>query len=123
MKQFFAIALIVALAILSSCTNTRLDQKTAAIKKSNIEVVFNRHLEFNDLVRIKQGLSQKGISIDYKKLSFDNSGKLRSITFFVDCKDGFSGGTEAYNLTNQSQVGFYRDYTKDTSSPFGTRSI
>jgi hypothetical protein len=51
---------------------------------------------------------------------FDQNGKLRSIDFFADFKDGFSGGANQDNLTNQSHFGFYRDYSKQAPSPFGT---
>lgn len=89
---------------------------------SKIEVVFNRKLDFNDIVKIKLDLSQKGIIINFKQLEFDEQGKLNGIDFFVDCKDGFSGGAKASGkeLGNERPFGFVRDYSENANSPFGT---
>lgn len=84
-----------------------------------IEVVFNNQMEFDDLVKIRSELKNKGITLGYKKLIFDSEKKLSEIAFEVDCKDGFSGSA-ACKLDNQTKIGFYRDYTKDSESPFGT---
>ncbi len=70
--------------------------------------MFNRKLDFNDIVKIKLDMSQKGIVLDYKKLQFDEYGKLILINFSVDCKDGFSGSASNDQLRNQSRFGFYR---------------
>lgn len=114
---------IIAVLIIStsSFTNNIPDQKPGNDKR--IEVVFNRQLDFNDLVKIKMDLSQKGITINYTSLAFDEAGHLEAIRFFVDCHDGFSGSAGEVNLSNQSRVGFYRDYTPGTKLPFGTGGI
>jgi len=36
--------------------------------KNGIEGVFNRHLEFNDLVKIKLDMSQQGICLEFQKI-------------------------------------------------------
>ncbi len=120
MKKLLSILLVVTFFISLSSFKTNAKDEKPSNDKTKVEVVFNRQLEFNDIVKIKLDLSQKGIVINYRTLAFDENGKLKSINFFVDCKDGFSGGASGSNLTNQSRIGFYRDYSKDASSPFGT---
>ena len=122
MKQLFSVLLVATLFLSISSFSNKPD-KSKLPEKSKIEVVFNRHLDFNDVVKIKLDLSQKGIVINYKLLAFDENGKLKSIDFYVDCKDGFSGGASKSNLSNQSRFGFYRDYSKDANSPFGTGGL
>jgi hypothetical protein len=122
MKQLFSVLLLVTF-FLSTSSFTNNPHKNKFLEKSKIEVVFNRQLDFNDIVKIKLDLSQKGIVINYKSLAFDENGKLKSIDFFVDCKDGFSGEAYDNNLLNQSHFGFYRDYSKDAKSPFGTGGL
>ncbi len=122
MKKLLSLFIITVLIIsTSSFTNIIPGHKHGNDKR--IEVVFNRQLDFNDLVKIKMDLSQKGITINYKSLIFDENGHLQAIRFFVDCHDGFSGTAGDENLSNQSRVGFYRDYTPGTKLPFGTGGI
>ena len=124
MKNSLTILLSMTLFIGVSSFITQNDSKQSS-DKDRIEVIFNRHLEFNDLVKIKLDMSQHGIVLNYKKLEFDDNGKLIFIYFQVDCKDGFSGSasTGGEELTNQSRLGFYRDYSLDRGSPFGTGGI
>ena len=119
MKQLFSILLIGMFCVSASSFKPI----NAPKDPTRIQVIFNCQLEFNDLVKIKLDLSQKGITIDYKMVAFDKYGKLKSIDFFVDCRDGFSGSANEANLSNQSRIGFYRDYSKDAKSPFGTGVI
>lgn len=122
MKKLVSIFIIAVFIIsTSSFTNNIPAQNSGNDKR--IEVVFNRQLDFNDLVKIKMDLSQKGITINYNSLVFDESGHLEAIRFFVDCHDGFSGSAGDVNLSNKSRVGFYRDYTPGTKLPFGTGGI
>ncbi len=88
-------------------------------KKSRIEVLFNSSTGFTELVMIKAHLETKGIVMDYKKIEYNKKGELVSIHFFVDCRDGFSGSASTDNL-KKVPFGFYRDYSKDAASPFGT---
>jgi hypothetical protein len=92
-------------------------------EQGKIEVNFDRHLEFNDLVKIKLDMSQHGIVLDYKKIEFDDYGKLTFISFQVDCKDGFSGSATSSELTNQTRFGFFRNYVKDAEIAFGTGGL
>lgn len=93
------------------------------IKEVRIEVIFNRLTKFNDLVKIKFDLAEKGITLEYKKLEFDENGGLVGIDFKVDCNDGFKGSSQNLKLTNQSKFGFFRDYSKTSSSAFGTGNL
>ncbi len=119
-----SLTILLSMTLLATITGFKIvpDDSKQNNDKERIEVIFNRHLEFNDLVKIKLDMSQHGIVLNYKKLEFDDYGKLIFISFQVDCKDGFSGSawTGGEELTNQSHFGFYRDYSLDTDSPFGT---
>jgi transcriptional regulator with XRE-family HTH domain len=91
--------------------------------KERIEVVFTNKLTFDSLVNIKNDLKVRGIIINYTKIEFDNRNQLLSIDCEIDCKDGFKGsfGAVLLNSTNKNKrFGFYRDYSKNTKSPFGT---
>jgi hypothetical protein len=120
MKQLFSFFIIGLLTI--SISSFKIDTKKF-IDETKVKVVFNRQLEFNDLVKIKSDLSQKNIVLNYKKLHFDDNGKLESIDFYVDCKDGFSGSASEDNLTNQSRFGFVRDYSASAKIPFETGNL
>jgi hypothetical protein len=90
---------------------------------SKIEVRFNHQLVFNDLALIKLNLAQKGITLEYKYLKFDDAGKLVAISFTVDCNDGMRGSADNDKVTNDSRIGFYRDYNKEAKSPFGVNDL
>ena len=116
MKQLFSLLLIGALII----STTSFQAPIPTNDQTRIEVIFNGKLEFNDLVKIKLDLSQKGIILNYRMIAFNQDNKLKSIDFFVDCRDGFSGSASETSLTYTKGVGFYRDYSEATTSPFGT---
>ena len=123
MKRLLSFLLVSSTLIsISSFRNANLG-KMPSDEKATIQVIFNRQLDFNDIVKVKLDLSEKSIVINFNKLEFDKSGKLKSIDFSVDCKDGFSGSGSESNLTNQSRFGFYRNYSKDATSPFGTGNL
>lgn len=119
MKFFFSILLVCGMFLsLSSFAPISVRQK-ANDTPSKIEIRFNHQLVFNDLVLIKLNLAQKGITLEYKYLKFDEAGKLVAISFSVDCHDGFRGSADNDKITNDSRIGFYRDYNKEAKSPFG----
>jgi len=121
MKQLFSLLLIGMLIISTTSFQVRIPTNGQPRNdQTKIEVIFNGKLEFNDLVKIKLDLSQKGIVLDYRMIAFNREGKLKSIDFFVDCRDGFSGSADESDLTYTKGVGFYRDYAEGTTSPFGT---
>jgi len=94
----------------------------AESKKGRVEVTFHRKLQFNDLVKIKLDMAEKGISLNYDRLAFDENGGLSQIAFRVDCNDGFKGTAHSHQIFNKSKTGFYRDYDDAAPSPFGTQA-
>ena len=80
-------------------------------------------MKFNDLVKIKLDLAEKGISIDYKLLEFDENGGLKSLEFKVDCNDGVSGSAKNAKIYNNTNFGFFRDYSDSAKVPFGTGGL
>jgi hypothetical protein len=117
MKQLFLFLFNASLLLFASSFKTASNDQTANGDQPKIEVVFNSQMKIDDLVKIKSDLSQKEIVLNYRKLEFDENGKLCLINFYVDCKDGFKGGAES-TLSNQRRFGFYRDYSKDVATPF-----
>lgn len=98
------------------------DDKT--IKR--IEFVLSHDLTIDSLVRIKSILAEKGITLNYKKMNFDEDNRLISIDCDVNCNDGYSGGfgiDDIESLSKKEKVGFYRDYTPNAKSTFGTGGI
>jgi len=93
------------------------------IKVDLVEVSFNSSLDFPALVDIKNQLSTLGISLDYNNLEFQENGKLKSISFSVDCHDGFKGSASATFTTQEKTIGFYRDYNENAKIPFGTGAL
>jgi hypothetical protein len=86
--------------------------------KEKIEVIFTNKLTFDDLVKIKDELKQNKITLIYKKLEFDGENHLKGISFSVDCNDGFKGNGGYIELTNENNIGFYRDYSGKVEMPF-----
>ncbi len=74
-----------------------------SIEDSFIEVYFSNKLEFNDLIKIKLDLSEKGIRVNYKKLEFTEDGKLSSINYKVTA-DKVGGSDQTDSLTEE--IGF-----------------
>lgn len=91
--------------------------------KDRIEVAFTENLCFGHLVYLKEELEKRKITINYKLLEFDENDKLQSISCEIDCNDGYKGAF-SINYTYQSNKGkrngFYRDYSDNAKSPFGT---
>jgi transcriptional regulator with XRE-family HTH domain len=91
--------------------------------KDRIEVAFTNKLTFDSLVYIKNDLKVRGIIINYTKIEFDNKDQLQSINCEIDCKDGFKGSFGAVLLNSKNKnnrFGFYRNYSKNAKSTFGT---
>ena len=120
MKRLILAALLFCLPYCSIANN---NENRPFGDENRVQVIFNRTLDFNAIVKIKLDLSEKGIVLTYKSLEFDETGKLKSIEFEVNCKDGFSGSAGMKNLTNQSRLGFYRDYSKNVVTPFKVGTI
>ncbi|MDD3033469.1 MAG: helix-turn-helix domain-containing protein [Bacteroidales bacterium] len=88
-----------------------------------VEVAFTHSLTLDSLIKIKNDLQKIGIVIHYKKIEFDLFNLLVNLDCEVICNDGFSGsfGTGVLNSQNpRKRIGFYRDYSPNAESPFGT---
>jgi hypothetical protein len=119
MRSPYLTGILILTMIFASSFHVDKSLKGIDDKKSRIEVFFNSGTGFTELVMIKAQLETKGIVMNYKKIEYNKNGELVSIHFFVDCRDGFSGSASTDNL-KKVPFGFYRDYSKDAASPFGT---
>lgn len=91
-----------------------------------IEAAFTNSLTLDSLIRIKNELKIKGITLNYINMEFDNTNHLLSIDCEVNCNDGFSGSFSVdflKALRKDKRFGFYRDYSKNAKKPFGTGLI
>ena len=103
-------------------------QKSLTIQRNEdntvkrVEAAFTHNLTLDSLVQVKQELQNIGITIHYKKIEFDVHNLLISIDCQVISNDGFSGsfGIEKLNMLSDKKFGFYRDYSPNSKSPFGT---
>lgn len=91
-----------------------------------IEAAFTNNLTLDSLIRIKNELKVRGITVNYKKYEFDAGNHLLKIDCEVNCNDGYNGSF-AIGLLNaenkDKRFGFYRDYSKNSVSHFGTGLI
>ncbi len=86
-----------------------------------VKITFTNQLTFDELTTIKIDLENQGITIQYKKLEFDENNKLKTIACFIDCNDGFKGSFVANHIELATKkIGFSRDYDLNSSSPFET---
>jgi hypothetical protein len=92
--------------------------RTFAPSPTKIAVLFNHKTSFAQLASIRQDLQKDGIELEFQHLDFDKDGGLLKISFHVDCRDGFTGSATSEVLTNESNFGFYRDYTVKKSKAF-----
>lgn len=110
---------VTAIFLLSFRGPSRIDPPAGTV----YTVVFNTKLELKDLIRIKKESAKKGIELNYRKLEFDNNGKLKGILFAVDCKDGFKGEAGRDDVSGTGRFGFTRDFKKNSSMPFATGQL
>ena len=114
-KVLFLIPFAIIFIIISSFKKSS-EIQTLELKK-NVLVIFNHTLTYNDIVTIKQDLSKKEIILTYRRLVFDENSKLQGISYEVRCGK-YGGGDDVDNLTNESRIGFYRDYSKNAPKDF-----
>lgn len=110
-----------AYSLLLICCFVIAGQKLSAqnnSKKENVEVVFNHKLKLEDVMKIKTDLVQKGMTLNYRKLVFDEQQLLTDISYEINCGDKYGGGDEVEHLTDASRNGFYRDYEHKTNKDF-----
>ena len=103
-------------------------QKSLTIQRNEdntikrVEAAFTYNLTLDSLVQIKRDLQNIGITIHYKKIEFNVHNLLISLDCEVISNDGYSGsfGMEKLNMVGDKRYGFYRDYSPNSKSPFGT---
>lgn len=90
-----------------------------------VEASITRNMTLDSLVQLRNDLQDIGITVQYKKIEFDTHNLLVSLDCQVICNDGFSGSFGTGDLMTQKprRFGFYRDYSPDSKSPFGTGSL
>ncbi len=119
MKSKYFLIPVLLLSLLSAYSFMP-GQAAANEKNDRIEVLFTRNMSFNDIVKVKLDMAERGITLNYKLLRFDDEGRLMSISYEVDCHDGFKGSAVNHRIGYNDRFGFYRDYRSESSSPFGT---
>ncbi|MGF1560463.1 MAG: helix-turn-helix domain-containing protein [Flavobacteriaceae bacterium] len=96
--------------------------KDQSIKR--IEAAFGHDLTLDSLIQIKKDLQDVDITVNYKKIEVDDDNLLLRLHCQVICKDGYSGGFETITTQHKDKrIGFYRDYSSNSESPFGTGLI
>ncbi len=89
-----------------------------------VKAAFTHNLTLDSLVQIKNDLENIGILLNYKMIEFDTQNMLLSIDCQVVCNDGFSGSFRTITTHNKdTKIGFYRDYSPNAKSPFGTGGL
>ncbi|OEK06385.1 hypothetical protein [Roseivirga misakiensis] len=112
--------LVLLVSLLSA--DLPIKQSQSESNKENIEVVFDRKMTFDDLAEIKADLKKKEVELSYSRLSFDDNGMLKAISFKVDCGDGFKGEARKSSL-GYNDFGFFRNYDSGVRVPFGVGLI
>jgi uncharacterized protein YxeA len=63
--------------------------------------------------------AEKNITVDFSKTEFTENGKIKTLTFEVDCNDGFNGSaTSSGVILKTKKSGFSRDYSENSKVPF-----
>jgi len=98
-------------------------QTSNTTKTNKVKAEFNNSMNFEALVDIKKEMADLGIELDYLTIEFQENGQLKSISFKVDCNDGFAGSASATFSRKDYNIGFFRDYSKNARVPFKTGTI
>jgi len=121
MKFFpFVIVFLFSSFMMLAQNSVELVQNSVKLDVNNIEVYFHSKLKSEDLIEIQKQMSQLGIQLVYTELAFQEDGRLKKISFKVDCNDGFSGSASGNVKSLSNGVGFYRNYQPGVKSAFGT---
>ena len=116
MKPLLLSCLLLATAATAAVSSP--SHSLAAKSATKVAVFFNHKTSFAQLATIRQELQKDNIELEYQQLEFDKDGGLLKMSFHVDCRDGFAGSATSDVLTNDSNFGFYRDYTSKTATAF-----
>ena len=100
---------------------------TIELNKDNsiakVNAFFTYDLSLDELTEVKNKLAENGINIFYRSLEFDENGGLLGIACDVDCTDGYKGSFSIgmlNSLNKDKKIGFVRNYSDDTETPFCT---
>ncbi len=88
-----------------------------------VEAFFQQYHTKDILMNIKAEMAAMDIILDYTHMAFDAEGRLKELSFTVDCKDGFKGSGESTNIPKDQSFGFVRDYRKGSEVPFRVGSL
>ena len=110
MKSIF---FILSLTLISLSTQPNL-------QKENIDVRFDANTSFDQLVEVRDEMSQQGITLIYSRIVFNEYGSLSELAFEVKTNDGFAGTASSHNISLKKGLGFYLHYDDDEG--FGTYS-
>lgn len=91
------------------------------ISKEKISLVIDKNTTKKQLEQYQAQLKEKNIDLKIKKIETGADDKITYVEIAVDCNDGFKGSVGGSPIKNDN-VGFYRVYTKNSSSPFGVGS-
>lgn len=127
-----SMAIFLFMMFISSSLNAQFNEEKIP---SGLTITFNKdktpqkvqfsasnNLTLDSLVDIQERLAAIDIIIQYKKLVFDDSYRLKDIEADVKC-DMFGGAFAITDLGNKDMddgFGFYRDYSEKAKSKFGT---
>jgi len=98
-------------------------QQGLIIEKEFIQASFNSTMTMEDLNSVKDKLHDAGIDIHYNYATFKRSGRLSSLSFVVDCKDGYKGSASQKFILRNSQFGFFRDSRENAKIYFKVGSL
>ncbi len=88
-------------------------------QKDKVVLTIDENTTSAELEDYRVKLEARNIDFRVKRFELENStGKIVSIEISVDCNDGFKG-TIKQRLNMNKIVGFYRNYNKNSQSPFG----
>ena len=121
MKSARALILVVALFLVSSGFTMQSYKKHFSEDKT--EVRFSHKQDFNELVKLKSDLAQKGIVVNYHLLQFDDNGKLKEIEFRVISEGIYRGTGISRVMTDESNFGFIIDRSPNAQFYFSVGNL
>lgn len=83
-----------------------------------IKITKDANQDFLDMTK-KYLKKQYNIDVNYSQIKFNKNNQLTSIKAEVDCNDGFNGSSSQKRSLPINDFYIYRDYSKNTKSPFG----
>ena len=91
MKQFVTLVAFSVSSLLGTASQINATPLEAISEAETVKVYFDANADESFLSRVKVALALRNIKLDYQNLAFDESGKLKSISF----KASSAGDTHA----------------------------